>query len=48
LAHDSVWGVHLIPLTVFAGAEVQTGQGIVPLGSNHGNEYKGPVALKRL
>jgi len=27
---------------------MQTGQGIVAFGSNHGNEYEGPVAIKRL
>jgi hypothetical protein len=47
LAHDSIWGDHLIPLAVPVGPEVLTGQGIVAFGSNHGNEYEGPVALKR-
>ena len=27
---------------------MRTRQGIVAFGSNHGNEYEGPVALKRL
>lgn len=48
LEHDSVWGDHLIPLTVWVGPEVSPGRGLVAFGSNHGNEYEGPVALKRL
>ena len=48
LEHDSIWGDHLIPLTVMVGADVQPGRGLVAFGSNHGNEYEGPVALKRL
>lgn len=48
LEHDSIWGDHLIPLTVFVGPEAQDGQGLVAFGSNHGNEYEGPVVLKHL
>jgi predicted deacylase len=48
LEHDSVWGDHLIPLTVWVGPEVQPDRGLVAFGSNHGNEYEGPVALKHL
>jgi len=48
LEHDSIWGDHLIPLTVLVGSEVQPGQGLVAFGSNHGNEYEGPVAIKNL
>lgn len=48
LEHDSIWGDHLIPLTVWVGAHVRPGQGLVAFGSNHGNEYEGPVALKKL
>ena len=48
LEHDSIWGDHLIPLTVMVGANAQPGQGLVAFGSNHGNEYEGPVALKHL
>jgi N-alpha-acetyl-L-2,4-diaminobutyrate deacetylase len=48
LQHDSIWGDHLIPLTVFVGRDVRPGQGLVAFGSNHGNEYEGPVALKHL
>ncbi|MDP6447517.1 MAG: succinylglutamate desuccinylase/aspartoacylase family protein, partial [Pirellulaceae bacterium] len=48
LEHDSIWGDHLIPLTVWVGAEAKPDQGLVSFGSNHGNEYEGPVALKHL
>ncbi len=48
LEHDSIWGDHLIPLTVFVGPEAQDGQGLVVFGSNHGNEYEGPVVIKHL
>jgi N-alpha-acetyl-L-2,4-diaminobutyrate deacetylase len=48
LEHDSIWGEHLIPLTVLVGANVEPGRGLVAFGSNHGNEYEGPVALKHL
>ena len=48
LEHDSLWGDHLIPLTVWVGPEAEVGKGLVAFGSNHGNEYEGPVALKNL
>lgn len=48
LEHDSIWGDHLIPLTVFVGPETRDGEGLVAFGSNHGNEYEGPVVLKHL
>ncbi|MHB2167623.1 M14 family metallopeptidase [Alsobacter sp. R-9] len=48
LEHDSIWGDHLIPLTVFVGPEARPGQGLVAFGSNHGNEYEGPIALRHL
>lgn len=48
LEHDSIWGDHLMPLTVWVGPEAATGKGLVAFGANHGNEYEGPVALKHL
>lgn len=48
LEHDSIWGDHLIPLTVWVGPEATAGRGLVAFGANHGNEYEGPVALKHL
>lgn len=47
IEHDSTWGDHLLPLTVLVGPEARDGQGMVAFGSNHGNEYEGPVALKQ-
>ena len=48
LEHDSIWGDHLLPLTVFVGKNAKEGQGLVAFGSNHGNEFEGPVVLKHL
>jgi N2-acetyl-L-2,4-diaminobutanoate deacetylase len=48
LEHDSIWGDHLIPLTVFVGARAKAGEGLVAFGANHGNEYEGPIAIKKL
>jgi N-alpha-acetyl-L-2,4-diaminobutyrate deacetylase len=48
LEHDSIWGDHLVPLTVFVGPNAKDGEGLVAFGSNHGNEYEGPVAIKHL
>ena len=39
LEHDSIWGDHLIPLTVLVGPKARPGEGLVAFGSNHGNEY---------
>ena len=48
LGHTSVWGSHLIPLTVIVGPQAKPGEGLVAFGGNHGNEYEGPVAIKHL
>lgn len=48
LPHDSIWGDHLVPLTVFVGPEARPGEGLVAFGSTHGNEYEGPVAIRHL
>jgi predicted deacylase len=48
LEHDSIWGDHLLPLSVLVGPEALAGRGLVAFGSNHGNEYEGPVVLKHL
>ncbi|RCS54916.1 succinylglutamate desuccinylase [Bremerella cremea] len=48
LEHDSIWGDHLMPLTVWVGRNATEGRGLVAFGANHGNEYEGPVALKNL
>jgi N-alpha-acetyl-L-2,4-diaminobutyrate deacetylase len=48
LEHDSIWGDHLLPLTVLVGPDARPGRGLVAFGSNHGNEYEGPMAIKHL
>lgn len=48
LSHTSVWGSHLIPLTVIVGPQAKPGEGLVAFGSCHGDEYEGPVAIKHL
>jgi predicted deacylase len=48
LEHDSIWGDHLVPLTVLVGTEAKPGKGLVAFGSNHGNEYEGPIALHHM
>lgn len=48
LEHDSIWGDHLMPLSVMVGPEVESGRGLVAFGANHGNEYEGPMAIRRL
>ena len=48
LEHGTMWGTHLIPLTVMVGPEAKPGRGVVAIGSTHGNEYEGPTAIKGL
>jgi predicted deacylase len=48
LEHPSIWGHYLIPLTVFVGPKAEPGRGLLAIGSTHGNEYEGPIALKHL
>ncbi|MCC7282957.1 MAG: succinylglutamate desuccinylase/aspartoacylase family protein, partial [Acetobacteraceae bacterium] len=48
LEHDSIWGDHLMPLSVMVGPEAKPAEGLVVFGSNHGNEYEGPVAIRHL
>ncbi|MSU41177.1 MAG: succinylglutamate desuccinylase [Pedosphaera sp.] len=48
LEHDSIWGEWHVPLTVMVGPEAECGRGLVVFGSNHGNEYEGPVVIKKL
>ena len=38
LEHDSLWGDHLLPLSVLVGPHARPGRGLVAFGSNHGNE----------
>lgn len=46
--HSTKWGWHLIPLTVMVGAEAKAGEGLVVIGATHGNEYEGPMAIRRV
>lgn len=48
LEHDSLWGDYLMPLTVFVGPKARDGEGLMCSGSNHGNEYEGPMVIKHL
>lgn len=48
IEHNSIWGDHLIPLTVMVGPDARPGHGLVAFGSNHGNEYEGPLAIRHL
>jgi predicted deacylase len=48
---DSSWGYSLVPLTVINGTRAglaPKANGVVAFGGTHGNEYEGPVAIKRL
>ena len=46
--HPTYWGDYTVPVTVLAGREQAPGRGVVAIGSTHGNEYEGPVAIKHL
>jgi N-alpha-acetyl-L-2,4-diaminobutyrate deacetylase len=48
IEHTSIWGHHLIPVTVIVGPKTQPGQGLVAIGSTHGDEIEGPIAIKHL
>ncbi len=45
---DSSWGYSLVPLTVINGLRGLNANGVVAFGGTHGNEWEGPVAIKRL
>ncbi|MEJ7608983.1 MAG: succinylglutamate desuccinylase/aspartoacylase family protein [Bryobacteraceae bacterium] len=45
---DGSWGYSLVPLTVINGLKGANPNGIVTFGGTHGNEWEGPVAIKRL
>ena len=48
LAHDTLWAEWWVPLTVIVGPEAHDGEGLVAFGGTHGNEYEGPVAVKKV
>jgi len=45
---DGNWGYSLVPLTVINGMRGPNPNGVVAFGGTHGNEWEGPVAVKRL
>jgi N2-acetyl-L-2,4-diaminobutanoate deacetylase len=48
LEHTTIWAHHLIPVTVMVGPDARPGRGLVAIGSTHGDELEGPVAIKHL
>jgi predicted deacylase len=48
LEHTTLWAHHLIPVTVIVGKDAKPGKGLVAIGSTHGDEMEGPVAIKHL
>lgn len=46
--HPTAWADYFVPVTVLVGPEAREGSGLVAIGSTHGNEYEGPVAIKHL
>jgi N-alpha-acetyl-L-2,4-diaminobutyrate deacetylase len=46
--HTTLWAQHLIPVTVIVGPKAEKGRGLLAIGSTHGDEMEGPVALKQL
>src|SRR5207302_7391672 len=46
--HTSIWAHHLIPVTAIVGKDAKPGKGLVAIGSTHGDELEGPVAVKHL
>jgi N-alpha-acetyl-L-2,4-diaminobutyrate deacetylase len=48
LEHTTIWAHHLIPVTAIVGPAAKPGRGIVAIGSTHGDELEGPVAVKHL
>lgn len=45
---DGSWGYSLVALTVINGLRGTNPNGVVAFGGTHGNEWEGPVAIKRL
>jgi N-alpha-acetyl-L-2,4-diaminobutyrate deacetylase len=48
IEHTSIWAHHLIPITVIVGPNAKPGKGLVAIGSTHGDEIEGPIAVKHL
>jgi N-alpha-acetyl-L-2,4-diaminobutyrate deacetylase len=48
LEHTTLWAHHLIPVTVIVGHAAKAARGMVVIGSTHGDEMEGPIAIKHL
>lgn len=48
LEHPSLWAHYLVPVTVIVGPDAKAGRGVLAIGSTHGDEIEGPVAIKHL
>ena len=48
IEHTTIWAHHLIPVTVIVGPSAKPGKGLVAIGSTHGDEIEGPIAIKHL
>ena len=48
IEHTTIWAHHLIPVTVIVGPQAKPGKGLVAIGSTHGDEIEGPIAIKHL
>jgi len=46
--HPTIHREVLTPLTVIVGPEAQADRGLLAIGGTHGDEYEGPVAIRRL
>jgi predicted deacylase len=46
--HPTIHREVLMPLTVIVGPEAQSGRGLLAIGGTHGDEYEGPVAIRRV
>ena len=48
IEHTTIWAHHLVPVTVIVGPQAKQGKGLVAIGSTHGDEIEGPIAIKHL
>lgn len=46
--HPTLHREVLMPVTVMVGPDAQPGRGLLAIGGTHGDEYEGPVAIRRL
>lgn len=48
LEHTTLWAHHFFPVTVIVGPNAERGKGLLAIGSTHGDEIEGPVAIAHL